>query len=311
MSFLLRFAASLPLPLLHVLGAMLGWMIYAASPRYRRHLQANLAQAGYTDATLRRAAIAAAGRGVLELPALWLRPHAGVAALVREVSGWELVAAAHARGKGILFLTPHLGCFEITAQYYASRAGADAPLTVLYTPPKKKVIEPAMLAGRDRPGLRIAAPDLSGVRAMLRALKNGEAVGILPDQAPGVGQGEWTEFFGKPAYTMTLWTGCSDRVTPASFLPMPNACPEGAVTRCILRQCPRPSPASTRCASSIAPSKAWCAVARHSITGVTTVTRCRPAPSRSRGRPRMPDLPRMRTPGKPSGEPSGERRGGG
>jgi KDO2-lipid IV(A) lauroyltransferase len=204
MSFLLRFAASLPLPLLHVLGAMLGWMIYAASPRYRRHLQANLAQAGYTDATLRRAAIAAAGRGVLELPALWLRPHAGVAALVREVSGWELVAAAHARGKGILFLTPHLGCFEITAQYYASRAGADAPLTVLYTPPKKKVIEPAMLAGRDRPGLRIAAPDLSGVRAMLRALKNGEAVGILPDQAPGVGQGEWTEFFGKPAYTMTL-----------------------------------------------------------------------------------------------------------
>jgi KDO2-lipid IV(A) lauroyltransferase len=75
---------------------------------------------------------------------------------------------------------------------------------VLYTPPKKKVIEPAMLAGRDRRGLRIAAPDLSGVRAMLRALKNGEAVGILPDQAPGVGQGEWTAFFGKPAYTMTL-----------------------------------------------------------------------------------------------------------
>jgi KDO2-lipid IV(A) lauroyltransferase len=61
-----------------------------------------------------------------------------------------------------------------------------------------------MLAGRDRPGLRIATPDLSGVRAMLRALKKGEAVGILPDQAPGVGQGEWTDFFGKPAYTMTL-----------------------------------------------------------------------------------------------------------
>jgi KDO2-lipid IV(A) lauroyltransferase len=61
-----------------------------------------------------------------------------------------------------------------------------------------------MVAGRDRPGLRIAAPDLSGVRAMLRALKKGDAVGILPDQAPGVGQGEWTEFFGRPAYTMTL-----------------------------------------------------------------------------------------------------------
>jgi KDO2-lipid IV(A) lauroyltransferase len=204
MSLLLRLAAALPLPLLHLLGGWLGWLIYLASPRYRRHLKANLAQAAYTDPVLLRSAIAEAGRGVLELPALWLRPHEAVADLVREVSGWELVEAARARGRGILFLTPHLGCFEITAQYYARRTQPESPLTVLYTPPKKKIIEPAMLAGRDRPGLRIAAPDLSGVRAMLRALKKGDAVGILPDQAPGVGQGEWTEFFGRPAYTMTL-----------------------------------------------------------------------------------------------------------
>jgi KDO2-lipid IV(A) lauroyltransferase len=38
----------------------------------------------------------------------------------------------------------------------------------------------------------------------LRALKAGEAVGILPDQTPGRGEGEWAEFFGRPAYTMTL-----------------------------------------------------------------------------------------------------------
>ncbi len=204
MPFLLRLAAALPMPLLHALGAVLGWVIYAASPRYRRHLRANLAQAGYTDPALRHAAIAAAGRGVLELPALWLRSHAAVAGLVHEVAGWDLVEAARAHGKGILFLTPHLGCFEITAQYYARNTDPAAPLTVLYTPPKKKIIEAAMRAGRDRAGLRVAAPDLSGVRAMLRALKNGHAVGILPDQAPGVGQGEWTEFFGRPAYTMTL-----------------------------------------------------------------------------------------------------------
>lgn len=204
MSLLLRLAAALPLPLLHGLGAALGWVIYLVSPRYRHYLWANLAQAGFDDPALRRAAIAEAGRGVLELPSLWLRPHDEVASLVREVAGWELVEAARVRGKGILFLTPHLGCFEITAQYYARHTAPDAPLTVLYTPPKKKIIEPAMLAGRDRTGLRIATPDLTGVRALLRALKAGHAVGILPDQAPGVGQGEWTEFFGKPAYTMTL-----------------------------------------------------------------------------------------------------------
>ena len=196
--------ASLPLPLLHVLGAVLGWVIYLVSPRYRRYLKVNLAQAGYAGAGLRRAAIVEAGRGVIELPALWLRPHDEVAGLVREVAGWALVEAAWARGKGILFLTPHLGCFEVTAQYYARRTRPDAPLTVLYTPPKKKIIEAAMQAGRNRAGLRIATPDLSGVRAMLRALRKGDAVGILPDQAPGVGQGEWAEFFGQPAYTMTL-----------------------------------------------------------------------------------------------------------
>ena len=133
--------ASLPLPLLHVLGAVLGWVIYLVSPRYRRYLKVNLAQAGYAGAGLRRAAIVEAGRGVIELPALWLRPHDEVAGLVREVAGWALVEAAWARGQGILFLTPHLGCFEVTAQYYARRTRPDAPLTVLYTPPKKKIIE--------------------------------------------------------------------------------------------------------------------------------------------------------------------------
>jgi Kdo2-lipid IVA lauroyltransferase/acyltransferase len=36
------------------------------------------------------------------------------------------------------------------------------------------------------------------------ALKNGEAVGLLPDQVPPEGLGVWAPFFGEPAYTMTL-----------------------------------------------------------------------------------------------------------
>ena len=179
-------------------------MVYLVSPRYRRCLSTNLRAAGFSEHALLRQAIAEAGKGLLELPAIWLRPHATVAAWVVQVTGWELVEAALARRRGIIFLTPHLGCFEITAQYYAYRAPADAPLTALYRPPKKKAVEPLMLAGRDRPNLRLASADLKGVRVLLRALKQGEAIGILPDQAPGVGEGEWAEFFGRPAYTMTL-----------------------------------------------------------------------------------------------------------
>jgi len=41
---------------------------------------------------------------------------------------------------------------------------------------------------------------------LYRALQKGEQVGLLPDQAPGAGEGVWADFFGRPAYTMTLVT---------------------------------------------------------------------------------------------------------
>ncbi len=103
----------LPLSALHALGTVLGWIVYGTSPTYRRHLREHLAQAGFADAGLRRAAIGAAGRMIVEVPALWFRPQAEVAALVRETHGVEEALAAHAQGKALLFLTPHMGCFEV------------------------------------------------------------------------------------------------------------------------------------------------------------------------------------------------------
>lgn len=120
--------------------------------------------------------------------------------MVTEIEGRGLIETALKRGKGILFLTPHLGCFEITAQYYA----LNRPITVLYRPPRKKVLEPLMLAGRTRRNLALAPANAKGVRALLKALKRGEAIGMLPDQAPREGEGAWADFFGRPAYTMTL-----------------------------------------------------------------------------------------------------------
>ncbi len=198
---LMRLAAALPLALAQAAGGLLGWLIYLASPRYRRHLRENLAAAGYgADARVRREAIAAAGCLLTELPALWLRPHAEVAALVRETSGLELLDAARAAGQGVVFLTPHLGCFEICAQY----GSLLFPMTIMYRAPKLAWLEPFMRAGRGRPGVRLTTADYNGARDLLLALRRHEAIGILPDQVPGEGEGEWAEFFGKPAYTMTL-----------------------------------------------------------------------------------------------------------
>jgi KDO2-lipid IV(A) lauroyltransferase len=192
-----KLLARLPLPLLHNLGALAGWLAWLLSATYRRNFSAQIEQAGMVAA--KTAAIAEAGKALLELPKIWLRPQDEVVARVVKVSGWELVEEAWRTGHGILFLTPHLGCFEITAQYYAVRK----PMTVLYRRPKQDWLAPLIEEGRGA-NLKLAPADLSGVRRLLKALKSGEAVGMLPDQVPGKGEGAWLPFFGRPAYTMTL-----------------------------------------------------------------------------------------------------------
>ncbi|TMH31808.1 MAG: lysophospholipid acyltransferase family protein [Betaproteobacteria bacterium] len=221
---LLRLLAPLPLAALHRLGSVLGWLIYGISPTYRRHLRENLAAARYDDARLRRRAIAAAGQLVMELPALWLRPHEQVVALVKEIHGDDAVLAAQRAGKAILFLTPHMGAFEVAAQYAASRL----PITVLYRRPKLGWLEPLMRAGRERANVRLVPADLGGVREVFKALERGEAVGFLPDQVPGAGEGEWSEFFGRPAYTMTLAAKLAARDNVACFLAFARRLPRGA-----------------------------------------------------------------------------------
>ena len=197
-----RFLSTLPLAWLHAIGAVVGWLAWLFSPTYRRHMRENMVLALGEDGEryVRWAAIANAGKSSLELPKIWLRPLEEAAGRVTQISGWELVEAATAAGKGIVYLTPHLGCFEVTAQYLSTHA----PITVLYRPPKQAWLQTMIETGRKRAQLHIAAADMGGVRALLKALKRGEQVGMLPDQAPKMGEGVWVDFFGKPAYTMTL-----------------------------------------------------------------------------------------------------------
>lgn len=199
MVFFFRFLSRLPLWLVHVLGAALGRLVYLLSPTYRRHLNENLDQAGIA-ASLRLKVAGETGKQMLELSRIWLRTLEEATAQVAEVVGWEHVEAARQTGKGIVFLTPHLGCFEITAQYLS----AQFPITVLYRPPKRAVAQYLIETGRRREQLHLAPADLSGVRSLIKALKRGQAVGLLPDQAPKNGEGVWLDFFGRPAYTMTL-----------------------------------------------------------------------------------------------------------
>lgn len=205
MQWFFRQFARLPLSWLHALGIAIGWLVFWSSPRYAARMRENIAHSGLcaTPEASRRLlhqAIAEAGKSLLELLAIWLRPYEQVLRLVRRCHGLEVIQDFVAQKRGVIFLTPHLGCFEISSLYVA----AEHPLTILYRPPKLSWLEPAMASGRQRGKIELAATDLKGVKTLLKALKRGGMTGILPDQVPGKGEGVWADFFGRPAYTMTL-----------------------------------------------------------------------------------------------------------
>ncbi len=205
MTALFRLLGKLPLRVNHAIGAAMGWLIWCVSPRQRRLTRANLALYGACRpsddlAAISHATIAEQGRGFTELAIAWTAPVANIYPLVRECGGWKYIEDAKAANRAIIFVTPHLGCYDIAGRYLESRI----PVTALYRPPKQPWLQKLMEAGRCRGGGSTAAAGAAGVRILLKTLKAGGNIIILPDQVPGQGDGVWAEFFGKPAYTMTL-----------------------------------------------------------------------------------------------------------
>lgn len=205
LTLLSKIISCLPLGGIHKLGKALGWLIHSITPNAARLQRENLIQSGLflNKNELEKALssnIAESGKAILETLAIWQWPQNKALQLVKGCGNWHLVDEALTKGKGLIFLTPHLGCFEITSIYYASHH----PITVLFRPPKKSWLSPLIDAGRVKGQVKLAPANAQGVRALMQALKRGEAIGILPDQIPAAGEGEWANFFGKPAYTMTL-----------------------------------------------------------------------------------------------------------
>lgn len=227
MSALFRWLSRRSLRQLHLWGGLAGWLAYAFSGVYRLRLRRNAALAGVGDAE-RRAAVAEAGRLALETPRLWLRPAAQPIADPVRWEGDTLIEQQLGHPGGLVILTPHMGSFEVAAQAYAERFGARQPVTVLYRPARQAWLRELEAQARARPGLATAPATLAGVRQLIRALRRGETVGLLPDQVPPQGQGVWAPFFGEPAYTMTLAARLVQQTGAALLLLWCERLPRGA-----------------------------------------------------------------------------------
>ena len=223
-----RFLARFPLRWLHAGGALVGWMYYLVSSTHRQRFRANATRAGVPWVQA-RGGIAATGRMMMELPPLWLRPPGAPLPMRVQWQGAELIEVAQAAGRGLVMLTPHLGCFEAIGQSYAEHYGERCgAMTVLYRPARQPWLQGLVEAARRRPGLEAAPSTLAGVRQMMRALRRGEVVGLLPDQVPPSGLGVWAPFFDRPAYTMTLAARLVQQTGAALLLVWGERLPQGA-----------------------------------------------------------------------------------
>jgi KDO2-lipid IV(A) lauroyltransferase len=204
--------ARLPWPWLYRLGDLLAVAVLRPRSRESRVTACNL-QIAYPHMhpsqrdELRQAILRSTARQLMETLRLWTRPHAENLALIREQHGTELLDAAIAGGRGVIIAAPHYGNWELLNQWLAART----PLAILYAPPESKVGEAFLNRVRadDRtdgqpPRVTQVRAEAAGVRQLFKRLAAGGVLGILPDQQPKQGDGEFGPFFGKEALTMTL-----------------------------------------------------------------------------------------------------------
>jgi KDO2-lipid IV(A) lauroyltransferase len=207
--YFFRLLAWLPLSVSRGLGRLLGRIAWLAASRMRRTTLTNLriCLPELDEAArerLARESLCQTMQALCETGAVWLWPGERSLQLIREVPGRELLDQAKAKGRGVIVMAPHLGNWEL-AGLYLSACGL-GPTYQLYQPPDDPALDALLFRARSRMGATMVATDNKGVAQLLRALRNGEIVGILPDQVPTEAGGEHAPFFGHPALTMTLLT---------------------------------------------------------------------------------------------------------
>lgn len=203
--FLFRLLAAIPLPLLHRFGTFLGSLAFYLDSTDRHRIRSHLQTAGLpSDNKMIKAVLQETAKCGLELPVAFFRQPHDIEGLFQEVHGWTHVQTALEAGEGLLFISPHLGSYDLAGRYISQRL--PFPLTAMYKPPKIKAFDAVMQAGRIRGKGKTAPTNIQGVKQIIRALKAGEATIILPDHVPSPeeGGGVWAKFFGRDAYTTTL-----------------------------------------------------------------------------------------------------------
>ncbi len=216
---ILRGLSLLPLPVNHAVGACIGLLVYLFPSDFKRVTRINIAtcfpdKPRLWQQQLVRRNLIETGKGLTEAGYIWWSKPERITQLVKQTTGKELLDSAMAEQKGALYVVPHLGCWEMCGMYVATLY----PMSSLYRPSGIESLDEVIRQARQSTGATLVPTDTRGVKLLLKALNEGQCVGILPDQVPQAGTGVFAPLFGVPAYTMVLLTRLAAKhKTPVIF----------------------------------------------------------------------------------------------
>src|SRR5213080_4417430 len=223
---IVKFLGALPRPLARASGISLAWIIYLLHRRLRSVGMRNLALA-YPEksrgerARILRGVFTSLGRQLAEVCLFPKYTRENIAEVV-VYDGFENFERAVARGKGVLFLTGHLGGWELSA-FAHSLYGH--PLHVVMRALDNPYLDQLSRQYRTMHGNSMIDKD-EPVRALLSAMKAGETVGILMDTNMTPQQGVFVNFLVFRRARRVGWQGsrCARmrRLSPDSQYGIPS-----------------------------------------------------------------------------------------
>ena len=201
---LITLVGKLPLGFLGAVGDVLGLLVWFLAPGAKQVTLKNLEMC-FPDLSeqdryrLGRASIRETIRTAFEMAAAWSQPPQKLLSLITSAENEEILEAALNQNKGIVFIAPHYGNWELANYYMADKCD----LMVIYKPAENPALEQLIHRARTKSTEMVPA-NKRGVLALYKALPKGKATGILPDQEPSIKTGVWVPFFGVQALTPKL-----------------------------------------------------------------------------------------------------------
>lgn len=228
LSFLLRLVSVLPLIIIQQLGVLLGVLLWYTSSRMSKITRENI-QLCFPEMSereqhrLARRSLQETGKSILETAHAWMAPMELCMSEFVAIAGEAHVRQAVRNKRGVIFVIPHLGNWEMLNLYL----GVHYPLTHMYQPSDSAELSRAILRWRQRSGTRFVPVSVAGIRSQYTRLKAGDNIGAMPDQEPAQPSGVFSSFFGQAAITSTLLPSLQQRSGAEVIIAFAQRLPRG------------------------------------------------------------------------------------